>query len=275
VDHQERERISLGGKRTECPLCRFSEEEGHAKCFHCTTCGYLQCCDYNGYYNRHIEYYNRFLKITGKRNTTGMYTELTEQRINQIAKAITGWIESDGGCEGPSEETLKQIIRENAGGAKPYEPQGAVAEMMNLFGQKVRVTPQMIEDPKERLLTTNLVWEETLEFVKAMGFDIAFTDGGITFSISKSTPLSLVPSAQAPDLVEAADGIGDILVVTYGAANRLGINAQAVFDEVHRSNMTKVWPDGTVHRREYDGKVLKPDTYSPANIAGVLETLAA
>lgn len=44
---------------------------------------------------------------------------------------------------------------------------------------------------------------------------------------------------------------------------------ETAFDEVHRSNMSKVQSDGTVKYRE-DGKVLKPDTYSKANIKGVL-----
>ena len=71
------------------------------------------------------------------------------------------------------------------------------------------------------------------------------------------------------DVVEAADALADLLYVVYGAALEWGIPIDAVFDEVHRSNMTKVWPDGTVHYRE-DGKVLKPPTYSPANIAAIL-----
>jgi len=77
-------------------------------------------------------------------------------------------------------------------------------------------------------------------------------------------------SAGAGDVVEAADALADLLYVVYGAALEWGIPLDAVFAEVHRSNMTKVWPDGTVHYRE-DGKVLKPSTYSPADIRGVLE----
>lgn len=50
----------------------------------------------------------------------------------------------------------------------------------------------------------------------------------------------------------------------------MGSQMQDVFDEVHRSNMSKVFPDGTVKYRE-DGKVLKPDTYSKADIKSVLK----
>jgi predicted HAD superfamily Cof-like phosphohydrolase len=74
----------------------------------------------------------------------------------------------------------------------------------------------------------------------------------------------------AGDVIEAADALGDLLYVIYGASLEWGIPLDAVFDEVHRSNMTKVWPDGTVHRRE-DGKILKPEAYSPVDLRRVLD----
>lgn len=80
----------------------------------------------------------------------------------------------------------------------------------------------------------------------------------------------LVPASEAGDVVEVADALGDLVYVIYGAALEWGIPLDAVFAEIHRSNMTKVWPDGTVHYRE-DGKVLKPPTYSRADIKGVLD----
>lgn len=76
------------------------------------------------------------------------------------------------------------------------------------------------------------------------------------------------------DVVEVADALADLLYVVYGAALEWGIPIDAVFAEVHRSNMSKVWPDGTIHYRE-DGKVLKPSTYSPADIARILRTANA
>lgn len=71
------------------------------------------------------------------------------------------------------------------------------------------------------------------------------------------------------DPVAVADALADLVYVIYGAAHEWGIPLDAVLREVHRSNMTKVWDDGTVHYRE-DGKMLKPPTYSRANIAEVL-----
>jgi len=80
-------------------------------------------------------------------------------------------------------------------------------------------------------------------------------------------------AAKARNLVEMADALADVIYVALGAAVSLGIDLEPVFQEVHRSNMTKVWSDGQVRRRE-DGKVIKPPTYSPANIAQELERQA-
>lgn len=67
--------------------------------------------------------------------------------------------------------------------------------------------------------------------------------------------------------VEQLDALIDILVVTIGALNSLGVDLQGAWDEVIRSNMSKVDPaTGKVLKRE-DGKVLKPDTYSPPVLA--------
>lgn len=52
----------------------------------------------------------------------------------------------------------------------------------------------------------------------------------------------------------------DLVYVAVGTAVRFGMNFDEAFKRVHESNMTKIWPDGTVHYRE-DGKVLKPETY--------------
>lgn len=71
------------------------------------------------------------------------------------------------------------------------------------------------------------------------------------------------------DVVGIADALADLLYVVYGAAHTHGIDIQPVFDEVHRSNMAKVGPDGKVIRRA-DGKILKPEGWTKPDIAGVL-----
>jgi predicted HAD superfamily Cof-like phosphohydrolase len=72
------------------------------------------------------------------------------------------------------------------------------------------------------------------------------------------------------DVVAYADAVADLLYVVYGTADEAGIDADAVFAEVHRSNMSKVGADGKVLKRA-DGKILKPDTYSPPDVESVLD----
>ena len=70
---------------------------------------------------------------------------------------------------------------------------------------------------------------------------------------------------EAETVVDVADALGDLLYVVLGAAVTYGIDLEPVFQEIHRSNMTKVWPGNEVKKNE-DGKVMKPPTYSPANL---------
>lgn len=68
------------------------------------------------------------------------------------------------------------------------------------------------------------------------------------------------------DLTAIAKEIADLLYVTYGTAVSYGIDMEPIFQEVHRSNMSKV---GGYKRA--DGKWVKPPTYSPADIVSILE----
>lgn len=63
-------------------------------------------------------------------------------------------------------------------------------------------------------------------------------------------------------LPEVADAIGDLLYVVYGTAVAFGLPAQKIFDEVHRSNMSK-FDDGMLGP---DGKWIKGPSYQPANM---------
>jgi predicted HAD superfamily Cof-like phosphohydrolase len=70
------------------------------------------------------------------------------------------------------------------------------------------------------------------------------------------------------DIIETADACADLIWVIEGLCHSLGIPLQQVWDEVARSNMSKT-VEGKLLKRE-DGKVLKPDTYSPPNIVKIL-----
>jgi NTP pyrophosphatase (non-canonical NTP hydrolase) len=73
----------------------------------------------------------------------------------------------------------------------------------------------------------------------------------------------------ARDIVEIADAIGDMLYVVLGAAVSHGLDIEPIFEEIHRSNMTK-FIDG--HRAE-NGKWIKGPSYSPANLGPIIDRM--
>lgn len=78
-------------------------------------------------------------------------------------------------------------------------------------------------------------------------------------------------AARSGDLVEVLDALADIGYILAGTIINHGMQHiyDAAFDEVHRSNMAKL-VDGKVLRRE-DGKVMKPEGWTPPRLAQFLE----
>lgn len=68
---------------------------------------------------------------------------------------------------------------------------------------------------------------------------------------------------------DIAKELADELYVVYGTAVTYGIDLDAVFEEVHQSNMSKLGEDGKPLRRP-DGKILKGPKYRPAEVSRVL-----
>ena len=71
------------------------------------------------------------------------------------------------------------------------------------------------------------------------------------------------------DLKEVADALTDILYVTYGAGHAFGINLDICFDEVQRSNMSKLGNDGKPIYNEH-GKVMKGPKYFKPDLSKFL-----
>lgn len=147
----------------------------------------------------------------------------------------------------------------------------AVQEFMLAFGQDVRTAPTVDITEEERLLRAHLVLEEALEFVYAMGFKGTVVIGSDRDDKPRYD-VHLYDGTGRIDLVEAADALADLKVVVFGSDVTLGLPAKAIFDEVHRSNMSKLGADGKPILREGDNKVLKGPDYAPPNIGRVLET---
>jgi predicted HAD superfamily Cof-like phosphohydrolase len=67
------------------------------------------------------------------------------------------------------------------------------------------------------------------------------------------------------DIKEVADALTDILYVTYGAGHAFGIDLDQCFDEVQKSNMSKLGSDGKPIYNE-NGKVMKGPNYFKPNL---------
>jgi predicted HAD superfamily Cof-like phosphohydrolase len=113
-----------------------------------------------------------------------------------------------------------------------------VQEFHECFDLPVKDTPD-ISDEQTNRLRVNLIAEELEELEEAL------KDG---------------------DIVEVLDALTDLQYVLDGAYLSFGLHDKKheAFDEVHRSNMSKLGADGKPVRRPEDGKVLKgPDYFKP------------
>ena len=111
-----------------------------------------------------------------------------------------------------------------------------------VVGDEFPTEPTLISDT-HRTLRQSLIKEETSELFAAM-------EGG--------------------DLVGIADGIIDSIYVLLGAAANYGIDPNPLWDEVHRTNMLKVGGETRA-----DGKILKPEGWTPPRIAELLAEQSA
>ena len=78
-------------------------------------------------------------------------------------------------------------------------------------------------------------------------------------------------ASAAGDIVAVADALTDLAYVLFGTYVTHGLqdSADALFDEVHRSNMSKLDQDGRPIYRE-DGKVLKSAQFSEPDLGAIL-----
>lgn len=161
--------------------------------------------------------------------------------------------------------------------------QGKVKEFMQTFGQATPTNPT-VPDAKTRILRVKLLLEEVLELAEASGIKI-------TSEVPKGEELTggnlYMSEKGETDLVGVADALADIDYVMQGAAVAYGLDLEPFCDEVHSSNMTKLWkeselPEAKVRGysitptpkgylvKNLDGKVMKSPSYRAAQLAPIL-----
>lgn len=119
-----------------------------------------------------------------------------------------------------------------------------VAEFHEKFNVENGTTPSLLS-PKDYALRFELMKEENEEYILA---------------------------CKENNLVEVADALGDQLYILCGTILRHGLQHKIVevFDEIQRSNMSKLGENGKPVYRE-DGKIIKGINYSKPDLKPILE----
>ncbi|MCF6308298.1 MAG: nucleoside triphosphate pyrophosphohydrolase family protein [Flavobacteriaceae bacterium] len=94
----------------------------------------------------------------------------------------------------------------------------------------------------------------------------------LRFNLMKEENEEYLEAANDNDLVEVADALGDMLYILCGTIIEHGMQhkIEEVFNEIQKSNMSKLGADGKPIYRE-DGKVLKGPNYFKPDIKAILE----
>ena len=94
----------------------------------------------------------------------------------------------------------------------------------------------------------------------------------LRFNLMKEENEEYLQAAQAEDLIEIGDALGDMLYILCGTIIAHGFQdkIESIFDEIQRSNMSKLGADGKPIYRK-DGKVMKGPNYFKPNISEILE----
>ena len=125
------------------------------------------------------------------------------------------------------------------------KPIKAVTEFHNAFRLNVEYKPKSDISTEITELRYNLMKEENEEYLQAV---------------------------KSNDLVEIGDALGDMLYILCGTIISHGFQdkIEAIFDEIQRSNMSKLGADGKPIYRK-DGKVLKGPNYFKPDIEKILK----
>lgn len=107
------------------------------------------------------------------------------------------------------------------------------------------------------------------EIIKA---DLGKQINMLRYNLMKEENEEYLEAVQNNDIVEIADALGDMLYILCGTIIEHGLQhkIEEVFDEIQRSNMSKLGEDGKPIYRE-DGKVMKGPNYFKPNFEEILK----
>ena len=105
-----------------------------------------------------------------------------------------------------------------------------------------------------------------------MKADLGTLKNELRFNLMKEENEEYLEAVQNNDIVEIADALGDMLYILCGTILEHGLQhkIEEVFDEIQRSNMSKLGEDGKPIYRE-DGKVMKGPNYFKPNFEEILK----
>ncbi|RZJ36667.1 MAG: hypothetical protein EOO51_00700 [Flavobacterium sp.] len=101
--------------------------------------------------------------------------------------------------------------------------------------------------------------------------DLGNSKNMLRYNLMKEENEEYLEAVQNNDPVEIADALGDMLYILCGTILEHGLQhkIEAVFDEIQRSNMSKLGADGKPIYRE-DGKVMKGPAYFKPDFSEIL-----
>ena len=104
-----------------------------------------------------------------------------------------------------------------------------------------------------------------------MKADLGKLKNELRFNLMKEENEEYLEAVENNDIVEIADALGDMLYILCGTILEHGLQhkIEEVFDEIQRSNMSKLGQDGKPIYRE-DGKVMKGPNYFKPNFSTIL-----
>lgn len=110
------------------------------------------------------------------------------------------------------------------------------------------------------------MYNDVVKFIEACDQDRSEDNQCLYANLIQEEYEEFISAIHAEDDIEQLDACMDMIWVILGYCYMKGYNVKGAWDEVARSNLSKINPEtGKVIKRQ-DGKVLKPDGWTPPQL---------